>query len=141
MKLLLIFLSVCAWAKATRGGSNHTLYSAELQIEELEVPRPMADFIVENPAVKACLRGAVMKSGDDFSVSFSGQLSSNGKVSDVVVDHPYDSLRDCLSSVLPKLKLGEGLEGPFKVEISRVRTTPPTLKTFLLDLNDPKKFQ
>lgn len=82
-----------------------------------------------------------MKSGDDFSVNISGNLSAKGAISDVTVEHQYDSLRDCLAREVPKLKLGPGEAGAFKLIIYRSRVTPPARKTYELDLNAPKKFQ
>jgi hypothetical protein len=57
------------------------------------------------------------------------------------VEHQYDSLRDCLSQEISNVDLGQGEAGAFKIEISRVRTTPPRGKTYELDLNEPKKLQ
>src|ERR1700743_448134 len=141
MRLLAMFLLSFAWAKATRSGPNHTLYSAELEIHESIAPREIGPLIAADPHVQACLRTAVMKSGDDFAVSFSGQVSEAGRISDPQVVHPYASLQDCLTKALPQVKLGEGASGPFNLEFSRVRVTPPSSKTFLLDLNEPKKYQ
>ena len=138
----LLFSSLAAHgqSKATHKGPG-PLYSAELQMDVTDSPRDMEEAITLNPGVQTCLREALLKSGDDFSVSFSGLLDAKGVISGVEVEHPYDSLRGCLTKVLPKVKLGEGASGSFSMEISRVRTTPVKSKTFLLDLNLAKKFQ
>lgn len=129
--------------KATRGATG-PLYSVELEAEVPLSPRggnEIEPAVILNPGVQACLREAILKSGDEFVVAFAGRINSKGAVSDVSVDHEYETLRDCLGSALARLNLGKGDAGPFKMQISRVRTTPPKSKTFLLDMVDPKKFQ
>jgi hypothetical protein len=128
--------------KATRGGAPSTaVYSALLEIDDSQSPRKIAGPVFYNPAVQNCLRAALMKSGDDFSVSVSGNLSAKGAVSDVAVEHQFDSLRDCLGRELTKMNFGPGAAGAFKLAISRSRTTPSSGKTYELDLNAPGKFQ
>jgi len=141
LALILALIPTFAWAKATRGGPSHTLYSAQLEIHETNSPREIGPKIAGDPHVQACLRAALLKSGDDFSVSFSGEVTDAGKITDPQVVHPYQSLQDCLAKALSQAKLGEGASGPFSIEFARVRVTPPSSKTFLLDLNEPKKYQ
>lgn len=130
-------------SKATPRGrpQGNTLYSALLEIEDSNSPRPIADQVFGDPFVQGCLRNALLSSGDDFSVIVSGLLSPKGAVTHVKVEHQNDSLRDCLAPAVTNLKLGRGKSGPFKIEISRSRVTPPPGKTYELDLNGPKKFQ
>ena len=128
-------------AKATKGGTPGVLYSAVLQIDDSQSPRSIGSVLFYRPEVQTCLRNAILKSGDDFSVSISGNLNANGSFLNLKVDHQYDSLRDCLGHEISNIDLGKGAAGPFKIEISRVRTAVPGGKTYELDLNDAKKFQ
>jgi hypothetical protein len=141
MRYFIALTFAFAWAKATRGSPNHTLYSAQLEIHETTSPREIGPKVAADPRVQACLRAAILKSGDDFSVSISGEVTDAGKINDAQVIHPYQSLKDCLTKAFTHVKLGEGASGPFTLEFARVRVTPPSFKTFLLDLNEPKKYQ
>jgi hypothetical protein len=140
-----------AFAKATpkKGSSNSSShvtappvhYSAQLQIDDSQAPRAIGGSLYGKPGVQACLREALLRAGDDFAVTITGDLKADGEISNVSVEHQYDSLRDCLSHEVANTNVGPGAAGAFKIEISRVRVTPPPEKTYLLDLNEPKKFQ
>ncbi len=127
--------------KATKT-SGGPLYSVELVAQVSQTPRSeLESKISMDKDVQACLRTTLLNVGDDFKVEISGQVEPTGALTGIAVDCIYPNLKSCLPMAVGQLKLDSGAEGPFKMEISKLRITGTHVKTFLLDLNEPKKMQ
>lgn len=91
-------------------------------------PRREHEFelgVVGNEFVKACLTAHFAASRAPSSVSLEGKINYPGGLHNVTVSSPDEEFKKCVMEALPKIKLGRGKVGPFKMGIA---TAPDLIK-------------
>ncbi|CAM5999389.1 unnamed protein product [Sphagnum balticum] len=92
--------------------------------------------------IRSCLRSAVQRAGDDFSVQIKGNIGANGQISALHAESLLPPpLASCLETAFAALHLGSGAAGDFDMIFEKVRTADPHGKTFLLEWEDSQKLQ
>jgi len=148
--VLLVLCSACK-SKPSKDKSPHSKASLEAVTNTVEIdsvvaycPRrsqELADAILLNPKVHACLRMDPGVRDPQFAVGVEGQLDYKGLVENVQVMSASETLRDCLRKQLPAIHFGRGRSGPFKMQIIRAQDTGKKSKAVLLDLSEVKKWE
>ena len=130
--------------KVTRAGGG-SMTAVELQAELEDGPEGADTVILTDETVLECLRRFIDPKDIGFSMHLTGKLNGTGKLASASVHARGKSyakgLPACLMPPVKKLKFDPAARGELKMHISRGATGGKKMKSFILELKGPKKFE